>query len=95
MIALQKCGAFLFQFEYITPMKDVRNFFENIKTFYAELIGLIGGFFWGRRTNWDYEPLLLVIVSGTGLLISILLLIFKVEITVKVYQHFSSKVYHF
>jgi hypothetical protein len=55
----------------------LRNFFESIKTLIVEVIGIIGGFLWARHTDWDYEPLLLFIISSTGLIISILLIIFK------------------
>jgi len=43
----------------------------------VEAIGLCLGIPWAIHTNWDYEPMILVIVSGTGLVITNLLLIFK------------------
>ena len=47
-------------------------FFENIKIIIGEIIGLLGGYLWARKTGWnDYEPLILIIASGVGLLISI------------------------
>ena len=55
----------------------MRKVFENIKTIFAELIGLIGGFFWARHVHWDYEPLILVIGSGAAFLFSIVLVFFK------------------
>lgn len=47
-------------------------FFENIRTIIGEIIGLIGGYLWASKTNWDdYEPLILLAVSGVGLMISL------------------------
>jgi hypothetical protein len=55
----------------------MRRFFENIKTIFTELVGVIGGFFWARSTKWDYEPLILLCISGACLLISLFLLFSK------------------
>jgi len=58
-------------------MKKLRNFFSDIKTLIAEVIGLFGGFFWAKSTSWDYEPLILFIISLSSLLITIGLLFSK------------------
>lgn len=55
----------------------MKHFFENIKTIIGEFIGLIGGMLWASNSKWDYEPVILSIVSGIGLLISIALLVIK------------------
>lgn len=51
----------------------MRNIFENIKTLFVELIGLIGGVIWAKHSNWDYEPLILIAISFIGLVIFFLL----------------------
>ncbi len=55
----------------------MKNILADIKTIIAELIGMIGGFFWARATNWDYEPLILLCVSSFGLIISLYFLFNK------------------
>lgn len=57
----------------------MRNVFENTKTLVAEIITLIIGFFWAQATNWDYEPLLLIILSGIGIITFIILRILPDE----------------
>lgn len=52
----------------------MKNFLENTKTFVGEIIGLIGGIYWGIKTNWDYEPLILVSISLLGILIFLLMM---------------------
>lgn len=49
------------------------HFLGNLKTILLEAIGLIGGLIWAIHTNWDYEPVILVILSLIGLSISIVL----------------------
>ncbi len=55
----------------------MRLFFANFKTIFGEFIGLILGLLWAISTKWDYEPLIVFIISGVGLFVSILSLIFK------------------
>jgi hypothetical protein len=55
----------------------VRNFFENLKVVIGELVGIIGGYFWGKHTNWDYEPTILLIVSSLSFFISTILFLFR------------------
>lgn len=55
----------------------MRYFLADMKTIIAELIGIIGGFFWARATSWDYEPLILLCVSSFGLVISLYFLFNK------------------
>lgn len=48
-------------------------FFENTKTIIAEVAGVTGGYLWAVKTKWqDYEPLILLVVSSAGLILSIL-----------------------
>lgn len=49
----------------------------DIKAFLVELVSFIGGIFWGNATNWDFEPMILIIVSGLALVISILLFLIE------------------
>lgn len=51
----------------------VKNFLEDIKTFIAESIGVIGGIIWGINTNWDYEPIILLAISTLGIIMFIIL----------------------
>jgi hypothetical protein len=55
----------------------MKKIFLDIKTLIAELIGLFGGFLWARGTNWDYEPLILFIISLVSLLLTLGLHFFK------------------
>jgi hypothetical protein len=57
----------------ITDHPFMKRFLENINTFLVELIGLVGGLFWARNTNWDWEPIILIAVSIVGITIFILL----------------------
>ncbi|WP_353146262.1 response regulator [Chryseobacterium sp.] len=38
-------------------------FIHHILTLLAAIIGLLGGIFWGYSSNWEYEPLILLLVS--------------------------------
>lgn len=51
----------------------MKNFLEDIKTFVAESIGVIGGIIWGINTNWDYEPIILLAISTLGILMFFIL----------------------
>jgi hypothetical protein len=51
----------------------MKNFLEDIKTFVGEVIGLIGGLFWGYKADWDYEPVILILISLAGILIFFLI----------------------
>ncbi len=51
-------------------MKDL---LEDIKTFLIELVGLLGGILWGFKTNWEYEPSILVALSFLGIVTFIIL----------------------
>ena len=55
----------------------MRKILEDAKAIIAELIGIIGGFWWGNATKWDFEPLILLIASSIGLLSSLSLLLLK------------------
>jgi hypothetical protein len=41
----------------------MRTYISSIITLIASLAGLIGGFFWGKSQNWDWEPVILMTVS--------------------------------
>lgn len=43
----------------------MKSFIHNVFTFIVALIGAIGGLLWCFKTNWDYEPLILLLVSVT------------------------------
>ena len=49
-------------------------FLRNIKTLIIEIIGLVGGYLWAVSTNWDYEPLILILISIVGILSFIILI---------------------
>lgn len=51
----------------------MKNFLEDIKTFVGEVIGLIGGLFWGYKADWDYEPVILILISSIGILIFVIM----------------------
>lgn len=46
----------------------MRKHLESTSAILIELVGLIIGFFWGLKSNWDYEPLIIFIGSGLGCL---------------------------
>jgi len=66
----------------------MRKIFLDIKTRIAEIVGLVGGFFWARKTNWDYEPTILFTISLTSILITIIIYFFtknpKISESVKI-----------
>ncbi|MDB5233946.1 MAG: hypothetical protein JWR44_939 [Hymenobacter sp.] len=49
----------------------MRRLFEDTKTIIVESVGVIGGFIGARSSDWDYEPLILTIVSFIGLSVSV------------------------
>lgn len=49
----------------------MKKIFTDFKTLIAELVGLIGGGFWAKSSNWDYEPLILVTISFASLCLTI------------------------
>ena len=51
----------------------MKRYFEDYKALVLELIGVIGGLLWGKNTNWDYEPVILLIISSIGLAAFIIL----------------------
>lgn len=55
----------------------MREILEDAKTIIVELIGIIGGFLWAKHTEWDYEPLILLVASSIGLVISLSLFLLK------------------
>jgi hypothetical protein len=63
-------------------MISMVNFLKDIKAFLVELIGFIGGLIWAYNRDWDYEPVILIIISGLGLLIFVLLKIFQKNIII-------------
>lgn len=50
---------------------------SDFKTLIAEVIGLFGGFFWAKSTSWDYEPMILFLVSLFSLLITLWFILFQ------------------
>ena len=55
----------------------MRKMFSSIKTLIVEVIGLFGGFFWAKSTNWHYEPLILFITSLASILLTLGLIFSK------------------
>lgn len=55
----------------------MKRLFEDTKTIIVEAVGAIGGFIWAGSSNWDYEPLILMIVSLIGLAVSIISILLK------------------
>ena len=51
----------------------MKKILEDIKTFVAEIIGLIGGLLWAKKSNWDYEPIILIAISLIGIIIFVLM----------------------
>jgi hypothetical protein len=51
----------------------MKKILEDIKTFLAEIVGLIGGLIWAKNTNWDYEPIILISLSLLGIIIFVLI----------------------
>ncbi len=51
----------------------MKKFLEDIKTFLAEIVGLIGGIIWAKNTNWDYEPVILISISLLGIIIFVII----------------------
>jgi hypothetical protein len=51
----------------------MKKILEDIKTFVAEVIGLIGGLFWAKSSNWEYEPIILIAISLAGIIIFVLI----------------------
>lgn len=47
----------------------MKSFIHNIFTLIISLIGLIGGLFWCIQSNWEYEPLILILVSASQLIL--------------------------
>ena len=43
-------------------------FIHNMFTLLGAIVGVIGGLFWGYNNNWDYEPIILLIVSFTEII---------------------------
>ncbi|MFN8343720.1 MAG: hypothetical protein U0X91_01875 [Spirosomataceae bacterium] len=70
-------------------------FFENIKIIIGEIIGLIGGYLWASKTKWDdYEPLILLVVSGIGLIISVISKLFsKKKINLEFHNDYTVKTF--
>lgn len=51
-------------------MKEI---LEDVKIFIAETIGIVGGVIWGINSKWDYEPIILLLISSIGMIIFIML----------------------
>lgn len=51
-------------------MKEI---LEDIKIFIAETIGIVGGIIWGIKSNWESEPVILLLISSIGMLIFFIL----------------------
>lgn len=46
----------------------MKKILEDSNTFLVSLIGVIGGLIWAIKSNWDFEPVILLSVSVIGLL---------------------------
>ena len=53
--------------------EKVKEILEDIKLFIAETIGIVGGIIWGINSKWDYEPVILLLISSIGMLIFFIL----------------------
>ncbi|HEY5590309.1 MAG TPA: hypothetical protein VIK55_04755 [Paludibacter sp.] len=53
----------------------MKQFISDSKTIIVEIAGIFGGFFWAKSINWDYEPLILFIVSVISFIISLIFLL--------------------
>lgn len=49
----------------------MKQILEDFKTLIAEIIGLVGGLIWAANCNWDYEPIILIVISLVGIIIFI------------------------
>lgn len=46
----------------------MKKILEDTNTLLVSIIGIIGGLTWAVNNNWDYEPVILLSLSGIGLL---------------------------
>ncbi|SHM42889.1 hypothetical protein [Flavobacterium chilense] len=46
----------------------MKKILEDTNTFLGSIIGIIGGFIWAMKNNWDYEPIILLSVSTVALI---------------------------
>lgn len=51
----------------------MKRILEDIKTFIVEIIGLIGGLFWAKNSNWEYEPIILIAISLVGIILFVIM----------------------
>ena len=51
-------------------MKEI---LKDVKIFIAEAIGVVGGIFWGINSKWEYEPVILLLISSIGIIIFFIL----------------------
>jgi hypothetical protein len=42
----------------------MKSLVENLITFLVAMTGLIGGLFWAIKSNWDFEPSILIAISS-------------------------------
>lgn len=46
----------------------MKKILEDTNTFLASIIVIIGGFIWAIKSQWDYEPIILLSVSTVALI---------------------------
>ncbi len=51
----------------------MKKILEDIKTVIVEIIGLIGGLIWAKKSNWEYEPIILILISLVGIITFIII----------------------
>lgn len=52
---------------------NLRNILIDTKAIATEIVGLLGGILWGMNEKWEYEAIILIVVSALALLISLFL----------------------
>lgn len=65
----------------------MKYFFANFKTIIVEIIGIIGGFIWVKYKGWDPEPIILLVASSVGLIISLFSIFFQKKNVEPTNQH--------
>lgn len=51
----------------------MKTIITNIKTLLIALVGLIGGAIWAYSTNWEMEPIILMIISSLEIIAFLIL----------------------
>ena len=47
----------------IRRKQSMKNIITDIKTLLVAIVGLIGGGLWAYSSDWEYEPMILIIIS--------------------------------